>query len=267
MRRFLVSQTASVLACVFTLLLAATSLAADPPTTPPQDPAVLPIGLIVERQGGSLMRAELSVHSGTSSLAADSEARADWAPGSAGAVSFFSVSEPKPRILKKHDLVTIIEHEDASFSSNNNLNQQKSTDFNSELDSFIALRPSHLQLHSIISGGSNVPAITAKASRDYKGSGEVDREDILTDRVTAEVVDVRPNGTLVLQATKHIKTDEEEARMILTGVCRAADITADNSVLSTQMFDLDLTMSHSGAATDGASRGFVPRLLDMFSPF
>src|ERR1700683_4285456 len=231
-RTFRSSLKPILAACVFALLTSAPIFAAPPAAPPAQDSAPLPIGLVVERQGGSLMRAEIAIRASSLPIpSADSDTRIDSPPGSVGAISFFAVAEPKPKILKKHDLVTIIEHEDAAFTSNNTTNQQKTADFNDELDSFIAFRPSKFQLHSIISGGSNVPDIKTQMSRDYKGTGEVDREDTLTDRVTAEVVDVRPNGTLVLQAMKHLKTDEEETRMILTGICRAADITADNSVL------------------------------------
>jgi flagellar L-ring protein precursor FlgH len=70
-----------------------------------------------------------------------------------------------------------------------------------------------------------------------------------------------------LQAIKDIRTDEEEQRMILTGICRAEDVTADNTVLTTQLFDLELTQTHTGAVNDTTKRGLLPRLLDTFSPF
>jgi flagellar basal body L-ring protein FlgH len=54
---------------------------------------------------------------------------------------------------------------------------------------------------------------------------------------------------------------------VLTGVCRVQDITTDNSVLSTQLFDLDVRKTHSGAVRDGTKRGFVPRALDWINPF
>src|SRR6202022_618043 len=67
--------------------------------------------------------------------------------------------------------------------------------------------------------------------RDFKGTATVQRNDTFTGRITAEVVDVKPNGTLVLQATETIKTDQEEQRVTLIGTCRVEDITSDNGVL------------------------------------
>ena len=121
----------------------------------------------------------------------------------------------------------------------------------------------------LVGGGVTdpVPSIKMTGTRDFKGEGSVDRTDRLTLRVTAEVVDVKPNGTLVLQARQRIKTDEEEQTFILSGICRAVDVTADNTVLSSQMFDKDLTKTHKGTVREATKRGWLSKLLDVVSPF
>jgi flagellar L-ring protein FlgH len=266
-------------------LLVPLTAQADPPTPDNAPPAAAPapapratndggasLAAAMQSNGGSLLHAQSALRSvveaqsppGTASAA---ENRIDAPAGSVAAVSFFSVAPQKPKSYKKHDLITVVARELSAFTSNGNTSETKTQDITDQLNSFIALRPSHMQLHSIISGGSNVPEIQLQNERDYKGQGEVDRTDTLTDRFTAEVVDVRPNGTMVLQAIKQIKTDEETQRMILTGICRVEDVTADNSVLTTQLFDLELQTMHQGAVTDSTRRGFIPRLLDSFSPF
>jgi flagellar L-ring protein FlgH len=241
--------------------------AGDAPPAAKADAGAIPqLGMIMEQNGGSLYRAQKTVHDLTEPPSAD-EAKPDSPPGTYAAVSLFAVAAPKPKTFKKHDLITVIAKENSAFTANGNENLTKTQDFDSQLNSFIALRPSTLQLHSIISGGSNFPQIQNQNERDYKGTGEVDRTDTFSDRFTAEVVDVKPNGTLVLQAIKQIKTDEEEQRMVVTGICRAEDVSADNTVLTTQLFDLELTQTHTGAVNDTTQRGFLPRLLDTFSPF
>ena len=111
------------------------------------------------------------------------------------------------------------------------------------------------------------PSLTDTELRLDKGEATVDRSDSLTARITAEVVDVKPNGTLVLQAHKFIKTDDEEQEFTLTGTCRAEDVTPDNSVLSTTLHDLNVKKNSKGAARDTTKRGWVPRLLDFINPF
>lgn len=230
------------------------------------------LGQLVTERDGSLFRAEISIQPPTPRSPGESGGSGDapasnGPPGSYSAVSFFSVAPVQPKLLHKHDLVTVIAKEISAFTSNGNEALTKKQDYDSQLNGFVTLHASNNTLASVIAGATNVPSINFQNSRDYTGTGEVDRTDTLSDRFTAEVVDVKPNGTVVLQAIKQIRTDEENMKLVLTGICRAEDIAADNSVLTTQLFDLQITQTHTGAVSDSTSRGLIPRLLDTFSPF
>jgi flagellar L-ring protein precursor FlgH len=86
-------------------------------------------------------------------------------------------------------------------------------------------------------------------------------------RLGAEVVDVRPNGTMVVMARRHIQFDAEEVNITLTGVCRVQDVDAANAILSTDLHDLDFNKQTKGAVHDTTRRGLLERLLDFLSPF
>ena len=109
--------------------------------------------------------------------------------------------------------------------------------------------------------------MTADAARNFKGEATVDRSDSVIARITAEVVDVKPNGTLVVQARKKIKTDEEEQTLLCSGICRAEDITPDNTVLSTQLFDLEFTKMNKGQVQNTTKTCLIHKLLDFVNPF
>src|SRR5687767_6743772 len=180
-----------------------------------------------QQSGGSLLRASMA-------------AQPDAGQAPLSSVSFFAVPEPEPRVIKKHDLVTIIVREESSFSSDGATDFKKEAEFEARLEEFIKVNALLRDLQFEGGGVTDpVPSIKATGVRDFKGEGSVDRRDKLTLRVTAEVLDVKPNGTLVLQARQRIQTDEEEQTFVLSGVCRAADVSADNTVLSSQMFDKD----------------------------
>ena len=87
------------------------------------------------------------------------------------------------------------------------------------------------------------------------------------DGATREVVDVKPNGTLVIQARKTIKADDEEQQFVLTGTCRVEDVVADNTVLSTQMYDLRVEKNTKGAVRGATKRSWLGEILDAISPF
>ena len=220
------------------------------PGSPP--PAPIPISQAIQQSGGSLMRAT----AGTTP---------DPAPAKLNSVSFFAVPEPTPHTLKKHDLVTVIVREESEFKSQGTTDLKKNADLDAKIDSAIQLKLRNFAVNP--GSGSTTPELKLTNQRDFKGDATVDRTDSLTLRVTAEVLDVKPNGTLVLQAKKHMKNDEEEETLILSGICRVEDVTPDNTVLSTQLSDVNLTKNHKGAVSDTNKRGLLPRVLDWINPF
>jgi flagellar L-ring protein precursor FlgH len=180
-------------------------------------------------------------------------------------MSMFSVPEPEPKTIKKHDLVTVIIREESAVSSAGTSDLKRQSDVDASLDQMARLNLRNFALENAV--GATGPAIKAQASRNFKGEATVDRTDSVITRVTAEVVDVKPNGTLVLQARKKIKNDEEEQTLICAGICRVEDILPDNTVLSTQLFDLEFAKINKGQVTSTTKTGLVHKLLDFLNPF
>lgn len=210
------------------------------------------IGVLMQRNGGSLLQATL--------LAAPDPDRATLA-----GISPTAVPDLRPKLLRKHDLLTIIIHEEGQNSSNGSSDLSKTADLDAKLNNFVELNIAKMRLTGV--SPSIVPELNLAGKRDFKGTATVQRADIVTDRVQAEVVDIKPNNTLVLQARKRIKADEEFQEFIMTGICRAEDVTADNTVLSTQCFDLTIQKNNKGTVNTTTKKGFIPKLLDFIDPF
>jgi flagellar L-ring protein precursor FlgH len=206
----------------------------------------------IQRAGGSLLRATVS-------------SNPDPNQAKLASVSYFSVPEAVPRTLKKHDLVTIVVREESEYKAAGTTDLQHSADFDAKMANFVGIRLKGLTLSGV--QPQTAPELNFTAQRDLKNAADVDRSDSMILRITAEVIDVKPNGTLVLQAKQHIKNDEEDQMVILSGTCRVDDIGPDNTILSTQMFDTDLSKVTKGAVHDTNKRGFIPKLLDLVNPF
>jgi flagellar L-ring protein precursor FlgH len=210
-------------------------------------------GALLRDHGNSLLKASLA-------------ARSDPKQTQLRDVSFTYVPVPEPKVIKKHDLVTIIVREESQFSSDANTETKRDSKIDAAIEDFITFKLKNWEIQGG-AVGPTPPKIAGNFNREFKGEGKIDRTDSLTARITAEVLDVKPNGTLVLQARKRIKTDEEEQAFVLTGVCRAEDITADNSILSTQLYDTELSKSHKGFVRNASRKGWGGKLLDLVSPF
>ena len=207
---------------------------------------------MMQQTNGSLLQAQLA-------------SRPDPTQVKPAQVSFFAVAEPEPKTLKAHDLITIIVNEQSTITSKGTNNSTRDSELDAKVNNFVKLNFSNLTLKGL--APTVTPEINLTGTRSFQGQGEVDRADTFNARITAEVVDVKPNGTLVLQARKRIKTDEEEQQFILTGICRVDDLTADNSILSSQLYDLELQKNHKGDVRAATTRGNLGKLLDVINPF
>jgi flagellar L-ring protein precursor FlgH len=249
-------------ACVVTLICVIPALAQTAPVQPAQPVGMQPFPTPAQQlraSGGSLMRAAIAQQAGQAAQPGEVP------QAQVAQASLFAVTPPEPRVLKKHDIVQIIIREESSFSSEGNTDLKKEATLNAAINELFKIETSPLRLTS---GGISAPlAVDMTGTREMKGEGSLDRRDSFNARVAAEVLDVKPNGTVVLQARKKIKTDDEEQMIVLSGTCRAEDITSDNTVLSNQLHDLEATKSHKGAVRDNTKRGWLAKLLDAANPF
>jgi flagellar L-ring protein precursor FlgH len=224
-------------------------------TSVPQPVNQGPPNTIIERPGDSML-----------TMGNEGNSPADAQQAKNNEAGFFAVPAPQPKTLKKHDLVTIVIREESDYSAKGDNNFDKKAELQAKLDQFVKLNVQNFSIYGLAQS-QNPASIDVSGERTFNGTGQVDRSDSLNARVEAEIVDVKPNGTLVLQAHKKIKQDTEEQEFILSGICRVEDITADNTVLSTQISNLDVQKNQKGDVRQATKRGFLPKLLDFINPF
>lgn len=179
-------------------------------------------------------------------------------------VSPIAVAAPEPRKIEVNDLITIIVRQSKSALSDSSLESEKEWEIKSELAKFLRLNPNNHLIPQTFEEGT--PGIDFNFENSYEGAGRADRRDEFTTRISATVIDVKPNGNLVLEAKNRIKMDEEEQTVTLTGTCRTVDISAQNTVLSTQLADLEIVSENTGAVRDASRRGWLMRLFDLARP-
>ncbi len=180
-------------------------------------------------------------------------------------VSLIAIPRTPPRKFKPHDLVTIIVKQKKSYESEAKLDTERKWDLDGKLSEWFRFYPNHRLGSDKLSNGE--PGFKFKFKNKYENDGQNEREDKFETRIQAIVVDVKPNGNLVLEAHQQETHDEEIIDLTLTGTCRSEDVTPANTILSTQIAEMVLAEKNTGAMRDIATRGWVPRLLDWAKPF
>ncbi len=178
--------------------------------------------------------------------------------------SLTAVSVPEPKVIQVHDLVGIIVRYRLRHKSDAKLKQESEWETNAQLSAWFRIHDRKWQQQAFRGG---VPEIDFESENELENKGNADRNDVFETRLQSKVIDIKPNGNLVLVAWSHMQIDDENQYLRLTGECRKDDITADNTVISDKIFALDVQTMNEGSVRDAIKRGWFKELLDDVKPF
>jgi len=182
-------------------------------------------------------------------------------------VSLTFIPEPEVKVFKAHDIVTIIIDEVSSQESSQTLETEKESSTSAQIATvvdLISLLELRLRENERI---NDLDLIDFDASREFEGEGDYEREDRFSARIAATILEVKPNGTVVLEARKRIVKDDEVQTLVIAGLARTEDITLQNTVLSSQLADLTLEVQHEGEVRNAAKKGFLTKFFDTVFAF
>ena len=169
----------------------------------------------------------------------------------------------EPRKLELNDLIVVMVDEKTQVISEGEMDRRKKADGTFSLEDWIgfdglAIRPDPQS--------EGEPGISGKMQSKYRAESSLETSDSMKFRIACRVVDVRPNGNLLLEGRRSIQNNNEAWEMWLIGTVRAEDVLPDNTVLSEDVAELRIVKRERGHVRDGYRRGFFMRFLDHFSP-
>lgn len=114
---------------------------------------------------------------------------------------------------------------------------------------------------------NTLPRVEGQQSREFEGSAEYDKDNRFRTRLSVLVVDVLPNGNLLIEGTRRLFVDGETKIIKITGMVRRYDVTRDNTVRSESVADAAISYEGEGFMTRSTNRGWFSRMLDVVWPF
>lgn len=176
--------------------------------------------------------------------------------------SWTYIEAQEVRELGLNDLVTIIVSEQAQTTSESIFNRRKDAILKAEMKEFLRLD----EAGNLAVAALNSPTIDLQQRSRVQSDGEMEQRDSLRYTVTARIVDVRPNGNLVLEAHKTINASGQLWEYALTGIVRRDDILPNNTVLSEKIADLHIYKDERGKVSDSTKRGWLLKIIDVLTP-
>ncbi len=160
--------------------------------------------------------------------------------------------------LRVGDLLTILISENTQVQNRDQRALSRSSDggFN-----FVATTT---EAGSSTTGSLNMAGDSA---RSFDGNSQYSVEQEFSDRITVQVMEVLPNGNLLVAGKRRRMVADEQRQLEISGVVRPIDIRPDNSVRSQFVGNFQIKYSGCGPESHFTHQGWVARLFNRVWPF
>jgi len=159
--------------------------------------------------------------------------------------------------LEVGDILTVIVSEGQIVQDDGKLETTKSSDLDSALEVF------DIKTNTF----NTLPALKYSSERTVDGQSKYSQKGKFETRLSAVVLDVKPNGSLLIEGRRTIHLDGDVKEMRVRGLVRPVDVRADNSVSSDRIADADVLYDTDGSRSRVVEKNWFEDLLDLIWPF
>lgn len=157
------------------------------------------------------------------------------------------------------DIITIVVSETSAITSTATTTTSKQSNISNDF--------SQLLFSDVLKRNGETPKTSLQVGANtHEGSGTLSNTHSVATRISVQVVDLLPNGNLILEGTRVLTYEGETYYMLVQGICRPDDVATDNSIASTQIADARIEVVAEGSLTDAQKQGWLTRFANHISP-
>ena len=103
--------------------------------------------------------------------------------------------------------------------------------------------------------------LTFQTNNNANGNGSVERTHHATATLACLVTEVLPNGNLVIEGTRDVRTSDETLQFQLVGVIRPQDVNSDNQINSSLIANAEIAVKGRGIISRTQKVGVITQIL------
>lgn len=168
------------------------------------------------------------------------------------------------RALQRGDILTVVVDVDEKAEISNASDRSRSGSEDFGVPEFLGFPQ---RLGNRLPGANPDSLIGINTSSTSGGDGSVKRNEKLTLRVAATVVDVLPNGVLSISGSQELRVNFELRELLVTGYVRPADISRQNEITYDKIASARVSYGGRGQITDVQQPRYGQQILDAVLPF
>ena len=109
--------------------------------------------------------------------------------------------------------------------------------------------------------------LSAEGANSLDGKGEAAANNVFTGTITVTVIEVLPNGNLLVSGEKQVSIGAGTEYIRLSGIVNPYFINAANTISSSQVADARIEYKESGVISEAQVMGWLARFFLSFLPF
>ncbi len=159
-----------------------------------------------------------------------------------------------PRARAIGDVLTVTIQEQTQVRNEERVERRQDTSLAARLEAF--------SLSDKTFKGSTLPRLDVRKESDFNGEALQNSGSDVRANIAVIVVDVQPNGNLVIAGAREVTVNDETRTLKISGIVRALDVTPDNTVGSQLVAEARIAICGSGPNTQQVTRGPVGQMFD-----
>lgn len=178
------------------------------------------------------------------------------------------------RGVQINDLVTILIYDTAEATSDAKTDVSSKSDISATIEEFLGI-PQWLfkRIDTYLSKDQegkpdlSKPLVKGGSQSSSKNEGTTERKGKIKATITAVVKEITPYGLLKLEGRKHIKINNEEQILVVSGYARPEDIDSFNQLDSQRLANARIDFIGSGSVSSPQRGGWLSNLVRDLWPF
>jgi len=169
------------------------------------------------------------------------------------------------RAIERGDILTVVIEIDDSAEISNSSDRSRAASQDFGVPQLFGV-PQYVDPY-LPAGASLGNAVEIDSSSMATGNGSVSRNEQLTLRVAATIIDVLPNGVLAIEGSQEVRVNFELRELLVTGFVRPADITRQNEITYDKIASARISYGGRGQITDMQQPRYGQQAAEILLPF
>lgn len=169
------------------------------------------------------------------------------------------------RALRRGDIMTVVIEIDDKAEISNSTSRKREGSTSLGIPSLFGI-PQRLD-ERLPAGASMADAVETNSSTSHAGDGSVRRNEKLTLRVAATVVNVLQNGVLEITGSQEVRVNFEIRELLVSGYVRPEDISRQNQITYDKIASARISYGGRGQISQIQQPAYGQQINDLILPF